>query len=203
MSSVNKVIIVGNLGADPEVRQLQNGTMTTFSVATSERWRDKNTGDPREETEWHRITAFGTKADICSQYLRKGSKVYVEGSLKTNKYTDNQGIERWTTNIVLQNVQFLSFSQDNQQGYASNGNTYYQRQAPNQNQGYQQGYQQQPMQQQQQQYQQPQGQVAAIPNQQGYQHQHQQQPIQQPMQQQAQQASLYPQDVVTDKDIPF
>ncbi len=102
--SVNKVILVGNLGADPEVRQMQNGKpMVTFSVATSERWKDRATGEPREKTEWHRVVIFNEGLSrIAEQYLRKGSKVYVEGQLQTRKWQDQSGNDRYTTEVVLQ-----------------------------------------------------------------------------------------------------
>ncbi|UNU74006.1 single-stranded DNA-binding protein [Moraxella nasovis] len=117
MSSVNKVIIVGRLGNDPEVRQFQNGGgVTNISVATSERWTDKNTGERREQTEWHRISLFNRLGEIAAQYLRKGSMVYVEGSLNTRKYTDNQGIERYSTEIRASEMRMLSSSGDNNGG---------------------------------------------------------------------------------------
>ena len=103
--SVNKVILVGNLGRDPEVRSTQDGTkIVNFSIATSERWRDRNSGEQRERTEWHRVVIFNENlARIAEQYLRKGSSVYVEGQLQTRKWTDqNSGQERYTTEVVLQ-----------------------------------------------------------------------------------------------------
>lgn len=102
--SVNKVILIGNLGADPEVRQMQDGRpVVNLRVATSESWRDKNTGERRERTEWHRVVIFSEGlARIAEQYLRKGSKVYIEGQLQTRKWTDQNGQERYTTEIVLQ-----------------------------------------------------------------------------------------------------
>ncbi len=101
--SVNKVIIVGNLGRDPEVRTMQSGDkVANFSVATSERWKDRNTGEMQERTEWHRVVIFGRTAEIAEQYLRKGSKVYIEGQLQTRKWEDNQtGQERYTTEVVI------------------------------------------------------------------------------------------------------
>src|SRR5437660_12916093 len=103
--SVNKVILVGNLGKDPEVRRMQDGRpVVNLSVATSENWRDKNTGERREKTEWHRVVIFSEGlAKIAEQYLKKGSKVYLEGQLQTRKYTDAQGVEKYSTEIVLQN----------------------------------------------------------------------------------------------------
>jgi single-strand DNA-binding protein len=102
--SVNKVILVGNLGKDPEVRRMQDGRpVVNLSVATSENWRDKNTGERREKTEWHRVVIFSEGlAKIAEQYLKKGSKVYLEGQLQTRKYTDAQGVEKYSTEIVLQ-----------------------------------------------------------------------------------------------------
>ena len=102
--SINKVIIVGNLGRDPEVRYSQAGDkIVNFSVATSERWKDKTTGEPREKTEWHRVVIFNERlADVAEKYLKKGSKVYVEGQLQTRKWTGNDGNERYTTEVVLQ-----------------------------------------------------------------------------------------------------
>ncbi len=100
MASVNKVILVGNLGRDPETRYLPSGeAVVNLSVATSERWKDKQTGEPRELTEWHRVVFFGRQAEIAAQYLRKGAQVYVEGSLRTRKWTDQSGQERYTTEI--------------------------------------------------------------------------------------------------------
>ena len=102
MSSVNKVILVGNLGRDPEVRSMQNGDkVANLSIATSEKWKDKNTGEMNERTEWHRVVIFGRLAEIAEQYLRKGSKVYVEGQLQTRKWTDQSGGEKYTTEVVL------------------------------------------------------------------------------------------------------
>ena len=102
--SVNKVILVGNLGRDPEVRSTQDGTkIVNLSIATSERWKDKNTGEPREKTEWHRVVIFNENLGrVAEQYLRKGANVYVEGQLQTRKWTDQQGVEKYTTEVVLQ-----------------------------------------------------------------------------------------------------
>ena len=101
--SVNKVILVGNLGRDPEVRSTQDGAkIVNLSIATSERWKDKNTGEPREKTEWHRVVIFNENLGrIAEQYLRKGSSVYLEGQLQTRKWTDQQGVEKYTTEVVL------------------------------------------------------------------------------------------------------
>ena len=101
---INKVILVGNLGNDPEVRYSQAGAaITSISVATSESWKDKQTGQPQERTEWHRVVIFNDRlADVAEKYLRKGAKVYVEGALQTRKWTGNDGQERYTTEVVLQ-----------------------------------------------------------------------------------------------------
>ncbi|MGC6453028.1 MAG: single-stranded DNA-binding protein [Candidatus Puniceispirillaceae bacterium] len=101
--SVNKVILVGNLGRDPEVRSSQDGTkIVNLSIATSERWKDRMSGEPRERTEWHRVVIFNENLGrVAEQYLRKGSSVYVEGQLQTRKWTDQQGVEKYTTEVVL------------------------------------------------------------------------------------------------------
>lgn len=105
---VNKVILVGNLGNDPETRYTPSGAaITTISVATSEQWTDKQSGQKQERTEWHRVKFFGRLAEIAGEYLRKGRQVYVEGSLRTDKYTDKQGIERYTTDIIASEMQML------------------------------------------------------------------------------------------------
>src|SRR5258707_8986387 len=103
--SVNKVILVGNLGRDPEVRSTQDGRkIVNLSVATSENWKDKNSGERREKTEWHRVVIFNENlARIAEQYLKKGSSVYIEGQLQTRKYTDKDGVEKYSTEVVLQN----------------------------------------------------------------------------------------------------
>lgn len=103
MAGVNKVILVGNLGKDPEVRRTQSGEpVVSFSIATSESWRDKSSGERKEKTEWHRIVIFNENlAKVAEQYLRKGSKVYIEGQLSTRKWTDKDGQEKYTTEIVL------------------------------------------------------------------------------------------------------
>jgi len=108
MASVNKVILVGNLGADPETRYLPNGdAVCNIRVATTESWKDKQTGDKKEATEWHRIVFFRRLAEIAGQYLKKGSSVYVEGSLKTRKWQDKDGNERYTTEIVGNEMKML------------------------------------------------------------------------------------------------
>ena len=102
MSGVNKVIILGRIGQDPEIRFMPNGNaVANISVATSEKWKDKQTGQQQESTEWHRVVVFGKLAEICGEYLRKGSEVYFEGKLKTRKWTDQQGVEKYTTEIVV------------------------------------------------------------------------------------------------------
>jgi single-strand DNA-binding protein len=103
--SVNKVILIGNLGADPEIRRTQDGRpIANLRVATSETWRDKASGERREKTEWHRVVIYNENlCRIAEQYLKKGSKVYLEGQLQTRKWTDQQGVERYTTEVVLQN----------------------------------------------------------------------------------------------------
>ena len=108
MASVNKVIIVGNLGRDPEVRYTaDNRAIANIAVATSENYTDKNSGEKKEITEWHRIVFFNRLAEIAGEYLKKGSSVYVEGRLKTRKWTDQSGTERYTTEIVADNMQML------------------------------------------------------------------------------------------------
>ncbi len=99
---VNKVILVGNLGQDPEVRYMPNGNaVTNITLATSDSWKDRETGQPQERTEWHRVVFFGKLAEIAGQYLKKGSKVYVEGALRTRKWQDQSGQDRYTTEIVV------------------------------------------------------------------------------------------------------
>lgn len=102
--SVNKVILIGNVGKDPEVRAMQNGgKVVNLSLATSETWRDKNTQERQEKTEWHRIVVFNDKlGEVVEKYVQKGTKLYVEGSLQTRKWTDNAGVEKYSTEIVLQ-----------------------------------------------------------------------------------------------------
>lgn len=99
---VNKVILIGNLGQDPEVRYMPNGgAVTNITLATSESWRDKQTGEMKEKTEWHRVVIFGKLAEIAGEYLKKGSQVYIEGSLQTRKWQDQSGQERYTTEVVV------------------------------------------------------------------------------------------------------
>lgn len=112
--SINKVILVGNLGADPEANFLPSGELVlNFSVATSTRYKDKETGERKENTEWHRINYFGAGAEAVSQYLKKGRQVYVEGRLRTRKWTDDKGVERYTTEVVANTVQLLGNRADN------------------------------------------------------------------------------------------
>ncbi|MBS9439145.1 single-stranded DNA-binding protein [Photorhabdus noenieputensis] len=99
---INKVILIGNLGQDPEVRYMPNGgAVTNITLATSESWRDKQTGEMKEKTEWHRVVLFGKLAEVAGEYLRKGSQVYIEGSLQTRKWQDQNGQERYTTEVVV------------------------------------------------------------------------------------------------------
>jgi single-strand DNA-binding protein len=108
MASVNKVIIVGNLGRDPEVRYMPSGdAIANISVATSYRSKDRNTGEQKEQVEWHRISFFGRLAEIVGEYLHKGSSVYVEGRLQTRKYTDKDGVEKYATEIIAESMQML------------------------------------------------------------------------------------------------
>ena len=108
MASVNKVIIVGNLGRDPEVRYMPDGAaLANSSVATTHRWKDKASGEQKEETEWHRVSFRGRLAEIAGEYLKKGSPVYVEGRLRTRKWTDKEGQEKFTTEIIADQMQLL------------------------------------------------------------------------------------------------
>ena len=125
MAGVNKVIIVGNLGKDPEVRFMPNGgAVANITVATSDTWKDKQTGEQKEKTEWHRVVMFGKLAEIAGEYLKKGSKVYLEGSLQTRKWTNQQGQDQYTTEIVLQGfngvMQMLDGKSSGQGGFQNN-----------------------------------------------------------------------------------
>ena len=121
MASINKVIIVGNLGRDPENRYLPSGEqVTSIAVATTDRWRDKASGEQKEQTEWHRISFFGKLAEIAGQYLKKGSQVYIEGRLRTRKYTDKEGIDRYATEIIADTMQMLGSHQEGQQSTGRN-----------------------------------------------------------------------------------
>jgi single-strand DNA-binding protein len=105
---INKVILVGNLGTDPEVRYTSSGTaIASLSIATSEQWTDKQSGQKQERTEWHRVKLFGRLAEIAGEYLKKGRQVYVEGSLRTDKYTGKDGVERYSTDIIASELQML------------------------------------------------------------------------------------------------
>jgi single-strand DNA-binding protein len=121
--SVNKVILVGNLGKDPEIRRTQDGRpIAQLSVATSESWRDKNSGERKEKTEWHRVVIFSEGlAKIAEQYLKKGAKVYLEGQLQTRKYTDKDGVEKYSTEVVLQGFNSTLTMLDGRSGGAGGG----------------------------------------------------------------------------------
>ena len=108
MASVNKVILVGNLGKDPEVRYMPDGgAVTNISLATSSSWKDNNTGEKREETEWHRVVMYGRLAEIAGEYCKKGRSVYIEGKLKTRKWQDQSGVDKYTTEIIADQIQLL------------------------------------------------------------------------------------------------
>lgn len=114
--SVNKVILIGNIGQDPELRKLPNGdSVANVSLATSKKWRDKTTGETKEKTEWHRVVFFGKTADAVAQYCPKGSTIYVEGELETRKWTDNEGVERYTTEIRANMMDIQKTPQNGQQ----------------------------------------------------------------------------------------
>jgi single-strand DNA-binding protein len=122
---INKVIIVGNLGADPETRYTGSGTaITSLRIATSEQWTDKQSGEKQERTEWHRVKLFGKLAEIAGEYLKKGRQVYIEGSLRTDKYTDKDGVERYSTDIIANEMQMLGGGGE---GGGSGGGGYQQR----------------------------------------------------------------------------
>lgn len=112
---INKVIIIGNLGKDPEIRYTPSGdAIANLSVGTTESWKDKQSGEKKEVTEWHKVVAYGKTAQLIGEYLKKGSKVYVEGSLRTRKWQDNEGKDRYTTEIRCNEVQFLDGKRDEQ-----------------------------------------------------------------------------------------
>ena len=117
---INKVILIGNLGQDPDIRYMPNGgAVANIALATSETWRDKTTGEMRELTEWHRVVLFGKLAEVASEYLRKGAQVYIEGQLRTRKWTDQTGQERYTTEVVVHTggtMQMLGSRQNSAQG---------------------------------------------------------------------------------------
>lgn len=122
MASVNKVIILGNLGADPEVRYTPSGAaVCTLSVATSRNWKDKQSGERQEETEWHRVVMYDKLAEVAGEYLRKGRPVYVEGRLKTRKWQDKEGIDRYTTEIVCEQMQLLGGRDEGDTGASRQG----------------------------------------------------------------------------------
>ena len=116
MASLNKVQLIGNLGRDPETKYMPSGdAMTNITIATTETWKDKQTGEKKEATEWHRVTFFGKLAEIAAQYLKKGSSVYVEGSLRTRKYTDKDGVDKYATDIKADEMKMLGGKpEDNQ-----------------------------------------------------------------------------------------
>lgn len=118
---VNKVILVGTVGKDPEVRYSQAGSANaSLSIATNEKWKDKQ-GQVQERTEWHRLKFFGKLAEIAGEYVKKGQQLYIEGSLRTDKYTDKQGVERYTTDIIVSEMQMLGGRREAEQGVASGG----------------------------------------------------------------------------------
>jgi len=122
MAGINKVIIVGNLGKDPEVTYVPSGAaVAKFSVATSETWKDKTSGEKKERTEWHRIVAWDKLGEICGKYLSKGRQVYVEGKLQTHSYDDKEGVKRYVTEIIAQDVQFLGGKGDSSDSARSGG----------------------------------------------------------------------------------
>ena len=131
MASVNKVILVGNLGRDPETRTFPSGDqICNVTLATTDKWKDKQTGEPKEATEWHRLVFNGRLADIAAQYLRKGSQIYVEGQIRTRKYTDKDGVEKYATDIRVDQMQMLGSRQGqgapsgDDDGYGGGGGGY-------------------------------------------------------------------------------
>lgn len=124
--SINKVILVGNVGQDPEVRSTQDGReIANFSLATSESWKDKNSGERKEKTEWHRVVIFSSGlVGIVKNYVKKGSKLYIEGALQTRKWTDSSGVEKFTTEIVLQNFNSVLQILDSRDRQPSSGDSY-------------------------------------------------------------------------------
>jgi single-strand DNA-binding protein len=122
MAGVNKAIVVGNLGADPELRHTDSGTpVCRLSVATSRQWTNKQTNETQQETEWHRITVWGKQAESCQKYLAKGRQVYVEGRIRTSSYEDENGVKKYSTEIVAEIVQFLGSKADNEGGGGGGG----------------------------------------------------------------------------------
>ncbi|WP_145566176.1 single-stranded DNA-binding protein [Yersinia massiliensis] len=136
---INKVILVGNLGKDPEVRYMPNGgAVASITLATSESWRDKATGEQKEKTEWHRIVLFGKLAEVAGEYLRKGSQVYIEGALQTRKWQDQSGQDRYTTEVVVNvggTMQMLGARQGDSQGAQGQGRQNLNRQSSGQSTG--------------------------------------------------------------------
>ena len=136
MSSVNKVILIGRLGKDPVTRYMPNGdAVANFSVATSETWKDKSSGEKQEKTEWHNITTYRKLAEICGEYLKKGSQVYLEGKLQTRKWTDKEGVEKYTTEVIADQMTMLGSRQgmgggDADAGGGSGGSDYQRAPAP-------------------------------------------------------------------------
>jgi single-strand DNA-binding protein len=125
MASVNKVILVGNLGADPEVRYTPSGVAwANFSIATTETWKDKNTGEKKEQTEWHRIVVWRRLAEICGEYLHKGRQVYIEGKLQTRSWEDKDGNKRWTTEVVASEMKMLGSPGERGGGTQSGGDQF-------------------------------------------------------------------------------
>ena len=223
---INKVILIGNLGADPEVRYMPTGgAVANITVATSESWTDKQTNEKKEQTEWHRVVIYQRLAEIAGEYLRKGSKVYIEGRLRTRKWQDQQGVERYTTEIIANELQMLDGRGDGQgasmapqggmnagaamggaaMGAAAPAQGGYQQQAPRAAQAPQQGYNRAPAAQQQQGFNQPAAAPAYNqPAQQGF-NQPQQgfaQPQQQGFGNQQQRGPMEP-PIDFDDDIPF
>ncbi|MGV6807296.1 MAG: single-stranded DNA-binding protein [bacterium] len=128
---VNKVILIGNCGSDPETRFMPSGgAVTNLSIATSETWKDKQTGQPQERTEWHRVVFFNRLAEIAGEYLKKGSKVYVEGSLRTRKWQGQDGQDRYATEIVANDMQMLDSRGSSGQGWSPEGDSNYSQSAP-------------------------------------------------------------------------
>ena len=132
MAGVNKAIIIGRLGNDPEMRYMPTGeAVANLSIATSENWTDKTTGEKREKTEWHRVVAFRKLAEIIGQYCKKGDQIYIEGKLQTRKWSDKNGQDHYTTEIIADSVQLLDSRRDDQGGYQQQG--YQQQRPPRQN----------------------------------------------------------------------
>jgi len=141
---VNRVILVGNLGQDPEVRFMPNGgAVANFTIATSEQWKDKQTGEQQERVEWHKLVCYGKLAEICGEYLKKGSKIYVEGRLQTRKWQNQQGQDQYTTEIVFDDMQMLDSKPSLNQQQSAQHQGFQQQQGYNQQPQQQNGFQQQ------------------------------------------------------------